>query len=497
MMYYYKILGYQSHTINKKAGLINPVNFEDPSCLDDISKAIKGSEAASLIVSTLFDILTFYLPQLVFFGIYFYTLKPVLLFSVLLIFIPVLFTQFIRTAIYIKLEDEAAPVRREFEHYEKCICDRGYFKETRILGAYGFFSGLYKSALSLLNKKQWKADRRIGLWELAMKLITLCGYGGVLYLLFGALLDNDITVGAFTAVFISLDSLVGVIKEILYGGIGTLAKNIGTVKNFISFMDMPERKGRDAKLNFNPGIEVINASFRYPGSERLALDNVSIKLEKGETLAVVGENGAGKSTLVRLIMGLYLPEEGTVKIGGTDTKEISESAAYSGISSVFQKYQRYKMTLYDNVNISDPMSGSIIESAILKAGLDMDGESFPDGAKTMLSREFNGTDLSGGQWQRVAIARGLYRTHDLVVLDEPTAAIDPIEETRLYKKFAEISRDKIAVIVTHRLGSVKIADRIIVMDGGRIVEAGTHEELLEANGKYSAMFAEQAKWYIR
>lgn len=497
MMYYYKLRGYLNYNINEKAKLIDPIEFEDPSRLDDINKAVKGIENASLLVDTTCNILVFYLPQVFFFGIYYYTLKPILLLSILLIFIPVMITQFIRTAVYVRLEDEAAPIRREVEHYENCICGRDYFKETRILGAFGFFKELYGSALMLLNYKQWQADRKTGFLELGMKMITLCGYGGVLYILFDALLKNDITIGAFTAVFISLDSFVGIMKELLYGSVSQLAQNAGTVNNFINFMNMPERNGKDVKLDFNSGIEVINTSFKYPGAEKPALDNVSLKIASGETMAIVGENGAGKTTLVRLITGLYLPAEGTVEIDGMNTKEVAVSSIYKGISAVFQKYQKYKMTLNDNVNISDAESNSEIGTAIQKAGLNVGKDNFPEGAETMLSREFNGIDLSGGQWQRVAIARGFYRVHDLIILDEPTAAIDPIKETRIYEKFAEISKGKTSIIVTHRLGSAKIADRIIVMDEGRIIESGTHEELLNSKGKYSLMYAAQAKWYKR
>lgn len=414
-----------------------------------------------------------------------------------MIFIPILVTQFIRMAIYSKLEDEAAPIRREFEHYEKCICGQEYYKETRILGACNFFIDLYRSALLLLNKKQWQADRKMVFWNLGMKIITLCGYGSVLYLLFSALLNNDITVGAFTAVFMSLDSLVGIIKELIYGHISNLAQNIGLVKNFIEFIEMPERKGEETDLNYNDGVEIQHVSFKYPGIEKLALKNINLKIKKGETIAIVGENGAGKTTLVRLITGLYLPTFGSVKIGGRDTRDISPKVIHNGISAVFQRYQKYKLTLNDNINISNKQKNDSINAAIQKSGLTVDKANFPKGIETMLSREFNGVDLSGGQWQRIAIARGFFKAHDMIILDEPTAAIDPIEETKIYEKFSDISRNKTAIIVTHRLGSIKIADKIIVMDEGNIIESGTHEELLTAKGKYSVMFAEQAKWYER
>ncbi|WP_291580433.1 ATP-binding cassette domain-containing protein [Clostridium sp. UBA6640] len=226
-----------------------------------------------------------------------------------------------------------------------------------------------------------------------------------------------------------------------------------------------------------------------------------MQVKAGETIAIVGENGAGKTTLVKLMTGIYLPTEGGVKIGGIDTSKISPKFLYSGISGVFQKYQRYKITLKENITISsmkeseDEKLKADLETAVSKSDLIIDEEKFPNGYETMLSREFDGVDLSGGQWQRISIARGFYRDHNMIVLDEPTAAIDPVEETKIYKKFAEMSEGKTSIIVTHRLGSAKIANRIIVMDDGKIAEIGNHEELMEKKGKYAQMYEAQSKWY--
>jgi ATP-binding cassette subfamily B protein len=226
------------------------------------------------------------------------------------------------------------------------------------------------------------------------------------------------------------------------------------------------------------------------------VDNVSIEIKPGETIAVVGENGAGKTTLVRLLTGLYTPTSGKITLNGMKTSEVNNKSLFDGISGVFQNFQRYKMTLGENIKISDFFNFYQTDLVLSESGVDFENNNtFPNEKNTMLSREFDGIDLSGGEWQRVAIARGLYRRHNIIVLDEPTAAIDPIEESRIYRKFVEISKEKTAIIVTHRLGSTKIADRVIVMDKGKIINIGSHDELMQNCKLYSEMFNAQAVWY--
>jgi ATP-binding cassette subfamily B protein len=272
-----------------------------------------------------------------------------------------------------------------------------------------------------------------------------------------------------------------------------MSYNIAPAINFLRFLDLPEHKGEDGALNASESIVFDNVTYTYPGALKPAVSGLSFKIGPRDTIAIVGENGAGKTTLVKLLMGLLLPDSAEVTIGRRSTLKASPGSLFGGQSAVFQNYQRYWMTLSKNIRISETKKEAPPDEAAAKA--DLSADSLPDGMDTVLSKEFGGIDLSGGQWQRVAIARGLYRSHDFIVLDEPTAAIDPIEETKVYEEFAKMSKGKTAVIVTHRLGSARIANRIFVLDGGHIDDVGTHEELVAAGGLYARMFKAQAQWY--
>lgn len=496
--------GYIEQKINEKAGRLDIIAFENTEYIDDIKRAKEGIRGSAKITSILANLLTLYLPYFAFMGTYLYSLKPVLIISLILIFIPTCINQFIRMKIFTDLADKSGPIKREYEYYESCIADREYFKETRILGAFYYFKERYIKSLSLLNKEVWKTEKKAGIIELFMRLLTVSGYMGVLYLLFISLLNGEITTGAFAAVLSSLSFMLVVMEEIMYLRIGEISNSLGTVKNLIRFLDMPERTGKDDKIEKNFDIVLDNVSFSYPGATEPSISDVSLKINSGETIAVVGENGSGKTTLIKIIIGLYTPTKGTVLIGGKDTSKLSGKSMYENISAVFQKYQRYKMTLGENIEISSlnniidksrVQRNKFLEEAVLKSELELNEMNFENNYDTMLSREFDGIDLSGGQWQKIAIARGYYKDHSMIVLDEPTAAIDPVMETNLYNKFAELAEEKTAVIVTHRLGSAKIGDRIIVMDRGRIVEMGTHDELIKINEKYAEMYNTQSKWY--
>lgn len=493
-----KVSGRLSIGIHQKIARLAPIDFEDTKKLDDINKAENGKNSAYWFVFLILSIFTFYVPYFAFMGWYLFHLKPILALTILLVFLPTAATQLIRTKVFTKLEDKSAPVRREYEYYESCMVSREYFKETRLLGGFTYFKNLFTDSLRLLQNLKFKATMKTNLIELGMRIVTVCGYFCILYMLFDALMKKEITVGAFAAVFNSIGMLYGIMEEVICRHIGEIAKNLGTIQNYLNLLEMPERGGEDRELHGKLDITLDHVSFFYPGAEKEAVKDATFTINNGETLAVVGENGSGKSTIIRLITGLYSPSKGSVTYGGIDTSTLSMKSLFSKTSAVFQKYQKYQMKLADNIGISDvafPVKEESLDDVCTKSGLDKNDSSFSEGYNTMLSREFDGVDLSGGQWQRIAIARGFYRNHDLIILDEPTAAIDPYEETRIYNEFAEIARNKTAIIVTHRLGSVKLADRIIVMKDGAVAQIGTHEELIHTDGEYARLYKAQEQWY--
>jgi ATP-binding cassette subfamily B protein len=499
MMYYRKTEGVLSVGLHKKMSRIAPICFEDTQTLDDMNKAIEGKNEAVWFTGTILAMCNFYIPYFICMAFYLFTIKPLLVVSLALVFTPTLLTQVFRTKVFSKAEDKAAPVRREFEYYETCIVGREYFKETRILGAFPFFRKLFYDSLSMLNKLKFKAAVKSDLAELGMQILSLGGYIGILLLLLNSLLKGDIGVGAFAAIFGSVDQMFSLMKELICFNLGAVARDFGRVQNYLRFMQMPELNGADYEISEDTDISLHEVSFSYPGAEQKAIDSVTVNIKRGETVAIVGENGSGKSTLVRLIMGLYLPDDGEVKYGEVNTKSMNADSLSKKISAVFQKYQRYQMTLCENIGISDvdkPAEESELNRVCAQAGIDKNDDSLNNGYDTMLSREFDGVDLSGGQWQRIAIARSFFRAHQFIVLDEPTAAIDPIEETKIYNRFAEISKDKTALIITHRLGSVKLADRILVMKNGKLVEQGTHSELIMSEGEYARLYKSQEQWYL-
>ena len=488
--------------MSEKASRLDLIRFESATLFDGIEKAREGRERGFAAMEAVVFSIIFHGGYFLAIGVYLVRIEPMLVAGIVVAFLPVVVSRVVRASAFYRTENRVAPLRRELAHYESCLTDREFFKETRTSGATPFFRGLYDRTLAEYNREMWRTEIRSGVTDVALRTLTLGGYVGLLLLLVQYVIGGRVSPGLFGAVYFATDSVFKWFEEV-FDRLGSSYENAGYAANYLSFLETPEDSESEQPPTHTPphakGISVERVTFRYPGSERPAIDAVSLVIPPGQTVAIVGENGAGKSTLVRVIAALYEPESGSVRVSGVDPHELTPEARFSRLTAVFQDYQRYGMTLSDNVTISgrDDAPTKLCEAreALRRAGFAPEERCREIELETMLSKEFGGTDLSGGEWQRVAIARGLYRLHDTIILDEPTSSIDPAEEDRVYRTFMDSARGKTGIVVTHRLGLARLADRVVVMDRGRIVEDGPHEQLIRGNGRYAAMFRSQAAWY--
>lgn len=312
-----------------------------------------------------------------------------------------------------------------------------------------------------------------------------------------------LTIGSYVALYQAVQDTRYSIQNISQN-MGQIYHDGLFIHELFEFLDTPvpqQSKELPMAGQLFQGIEVDRVSFRYPSQERNILDDLSIRIKPGEKVAIVGENGAGKSTLVKVMLGLYEPTSGEVRYNNIPIHDYDPTSFRSKVTAVFQDFYRYELTLGANITLQesetdDWKSERQLTHAIDKASMTSLVNSLRDGVSTQLGTRFSGgRELSQGQWQKVAIARAFYRDFEVIYLDEPTAAVDPLTESAIFENLMSMTEGKTAIFISHRLGSCRQADRILVLMDGRIVEEGRHEELIEQDAHYAEMFNKQAQWY--
>ena len=470
-----------------KASYLSAEYFENPNFLDSLEKAQKGKDDAINILLCTTALVTYYIPYIIFMSIWLWSQSALLVITILLAFVPTVISYTVQVDMFSENEDNVAPLRRKAKAYEDSMIGKGQEKETRILGGYKFFMFKYKEVLSKINDFDLSVIKKRQNLNVLLRVIQSLGFVSIIMISVYLAAKGEISVGAFAAVFTSIDILFSNLNEAVSRQYASISESFGTVENYYKFIE--DETYVKTSCQRGPITKVENLSFRYPNSEFESLKNISFEIKPGERIAVVGENGAGKSTLAKLLLGMYSPTSGNIY---TLTNKDYEYTA------VFQNYMKYSMSLKDNIVLSDSDKNhdfSDLTTVLSKAGLDIENEKFIAGFDTVLGKEFGGMELSGGEWQKLAIARGVYKDFDFIVFDEPTASIDPIEESNIYNMINDLTTAKTSLVITHRMATVRFADRIFVLKQGELVEIGTHEELMKLKGEYCRLYESQKNNY--
>ncbi len=396
--------------------------------------------------------------------------------------------------------------RRQMNYYSDLLVNKDVVKEIRIFGLADTFIGCYKETFN----KYFAGIKRLayaeGGWNIGLSILTSGANCGMFLFIAWKIWQGLLTVGDYSLYTGALSSIAGGMSTLI-STTAMIYEGTLFIDNMILFMNEEAHiipalpVPLHVKRHVAHTIEFRNVSFAYPGTTRKVLNNVSFTLEAGETAVLVGLNGAGKTTLIKLLTRLYDPTEGMILLDGENIKNYDVEELYNIFGIIFQDFGKYAFTVKENISFGE-VDAEVTDEKILDAAHQSTSDVFIEKLKnkydTPLMRIFepDGIELSIGQWQKLAVARAFYSDSDFLILDEPTASLDPIAEMEIFSQFDELRRDKTTIFVSHRLSSATTADKIILLDGGVVAEIGSHAELMAKGGKYYTLFSTQAKRYV-
>jgi ATP-binding cassette subfamily B protein len=395
------------------------------------------------------------------------------------------------------------PAKRQMDYLRQVAGSREGAKEVKLFGLNKFFTERFQALARQIYLEDVTLSRSKLIVGGILGIIGTLGYYGAYVYVIWRTLNGAYDIGQFTFLTAAIQQASSNLQQVFSTASG-IADQALFLTDLLAFFDMqPTVKSKPNALHaprpIRQGFEFRNVSFTYPGTDRTVLHNFNFTLAPGQRVALIGENGQGKTTVVKLITRLYDPTEGEILLDGIDLREYSIEDLHRQIGVIFQDFMRFEMTARENIavgRIDEPYEQADIESAAQKSLADTVVHKLSRGYDQILGRRFeNGVELSGGEWQKMALARAYLRDSQFLILDEPTAALDARSELEVFERFAELTQGKMALLISHRFSTVRMADRIVVLSGGRLIEEGNHQQLMAKNGLYASMFEMQAASY--
>jgi ATP-binding cassette subfamily B protein len=496
---------FSNHTsikIMEHAATLDLDQFEDSTFYDKLERArqqtIGRTVLLSQVLSQLQDIIT-----MLFLGAGLVVFNPWLILLLIVAVIPSFLGEAYFTDKNYSLSRRQTPERRELDYVRYVGASDDTAKEVKLFNLSGFLTDRFRQ----LSDKFYKDNKALvikrSIWGTVFAILGSIGYYGAYVFIIANTISGKQSIGTLTFLAGSFRQLRSLLESIL-SRFTAVSQGAIYLKDFFDFFDIQPKIKKTANARPFPkpiqtGFIFDNVGFKYHNSERWANRHLSFTLHAGEKLALVGENGAGKTTLVKLLARLYDPTEGKILLDGHDLKEYDLPELRKEVGVIFQDYVRYQLTVSQNIavgNIDEKENDMLIQEAAIQSLADRVVQKLPGKYAQALGKRFNqGIELSGGEWQKVALARAYMKEAQLLILDEPTASLDARAEYEVFERFTELTKGKTAVLISHRFSTVRMADRILVLDKGMLLESGDHATLLKQNGRYAELFNLQAKGY--
>jgi ATP-binding cassette subfamily B protein len=494
--------------ILERATKLSLSHFEDSEFYDKMSKARREASSRPLsLVRESFSLVQSVL-TLIGYGALLVRFSGLIVVVLMVATIPATIAEMRFSKTAFRMRNWRSPDSRRLIYYEYVLANDEHAKEVKLFGLGSLFLGRYKELAEKFHTEDTKlAVRRTIYGHLLSLVATLSFYGAYAFMAVLTALSK-LTLGSMTMYVLAFRSGQQAFQSIL-SGIGSMYEHNLYMSNLFAFLDQSTERTPTSTSTPTPtptptldhGIVLDHVSFKYPGSDKFVLEDLSLTIPEGQSVALVGQNGAGKTTLVKLLTRLYEPTSGRILLDGRDLRDWDEVKLRARFGVVFQDFNQYQLRVSENVgvgSVSNMQDTPRLERAVTRGGAEPVVAGLSAGMDTALGRWFqDGVELSGGQWQKIALSRGFMREEaDILVLDEPTAALDAEAEHAVFERFRELSQGKTTFIISHRFPTVRMADRILVLEHGHVIEDGTHEGLVAAQKTYARLYEMQARGYL-